>query len=419
MTVSSNLRRLIAANAPLWAGEAEIVRTYWTAPHRTRATDKLWLKRQCWKEYCGLADSEGDSPAMVSDLIVKLKRDHNYTDPDAMKEYTRELEKLNRDFFSPQKTFQIPYNPKLEAGTLIIEKCRYMSSKMVPLWLVFRNSDDDAPPIYIIFKSGDDLRQDILTLQILRVMDATWLQNGLDMRMKPYACIATGVNDAGEGVGMIEVVTSSDTTSGIQLKYGGGAVGALKLDPIDRFIQDHNKGKDSYEKAVGNFVRSCAGYCVATYVMGIGDRHNGNIMVTKDGHLFHIDFGHFLGNFKKKFGMNRERAAFVFTPEMAYVMGGKNYKKSDLFKLFLSLCSNAFKFLRLSSILIENLFILMVSAGMPELLLERDINYLKEKLALSTTEQKADASLQAEIRKSLDSTYRRIDNMIHNMRHGH
>lgn len=45
-------------------------------------------------------------------------------------------------------------------------------------------------------------------------------------------------------------------------------------------------------------------------------------MVTKDGHLFHIDFGHFLGNFKKKFGVNRERAAFVFTPEMAFVMGG-------------------------------------------------------------------------------------------------
>jgi len=74
MTVSPNLRRLIAANAPLWAGEAEIVRSYWTAPHRTRETDKVWLKRQCWKEYCGLADSEGDSPAMVSDLIVKLKR---------------------------------------------------------------------------------------------------------------------------------------------------------------------------------------------------------------------------------------------------------------------------------------------------------------------------------------------------------
>ena len=63
--------------------------------------------------------------------------------------------------------------------------------------------------------------------------------------------------------------------------------------------------------------------------MGIGDRHSGNIMLAKTGHLFHIDFGHFLGNFKEKFGMKRgfklilERAPFVFTEEMAYLMGGR------------------------------------------------------------------------------------------------
>ena len=49
-------------------------------------------------------------------------------------------------------------------------------------------------------------------------------------------------------------------------------------------------------------------------------------MLSETGHLFHIDFGHFLGNFKSKFGFKRERAPFVFTTEMAYVMGGKDGK---------------------------------------------------------------------------------------------
>jgi hypothetical protein len=59
MKLSENLQRLIAANAPLWAGEAEIARTYWTAPIRTRETDKKWLRDQCWKEYVGVAMGPG------------------------------------------------------------------------------------------------------------------------------------------------------------------------------------------------------------------------------------------------------------------------------------------------------------------------------------------------------------------------
>ena len=232
--------------------------------------------------------------------------------------YQERLHELNARHLSTMGSLMIPLNPKWRVTTLKIEKCRYMSSKMAPLWLVFNNADPEGEEIKFLFKSGDDLRQDILTLQLLQVMDKIWLSHEIDMKLTPYTCIATGINAEGKGVGMIEIVTNSETTSKIQLKYGGGAVGALKMEPLDRYLLDFNREEDDHKVAVNNFINSCAGYCVATFVLGIGDRHNGNIMLTEDGHLFHIDFGHFLGNFKSKFGINRERAAFVLTPEMVF-----------------------------------------------------------------------------------------------------
>ena len=53
MILNSNLQHLIDISAPLWAGEAEVVRTYWDSPVRNLETDLLWLRRQCFKEFNG------------------------------------------------------------------------------------------------------------------------------------------------------------------------------------------------------------------------------------------------------------------------------------------------------------------------------------------------------------------------------
>ncbi len=44
-----------------------------------------------------------------------------------------------------------------------------------------------------MFKAGDDLRQDSLTLQLLRVMQQIWMQQDMDLKMKPYGCVSTCV----------------------------------------------------------------------------------------------------------------------------------------------------------------------------------------------------------------------------------
>lgn len=110
---------------------------------------------------------------------------------------------------------------------------------------------------------------------------------------------------------MLEIVGNSETTARIH-KMHNERFGCLISKSIMEFLQK-DCSADELAKRMENFKLSCAGYCVATYILGIGDRHSDNIMISKEGHFFHIDFGHFLGNFKKKFGINRGKlVSFCF-----------------------------------------------------------------------------------------------------------
>jgi len=336
----------------------------------------------------------------VNNLMEDVAEKTKLQPKDKRVQFARDsLRKLNAKF--PPK-FTICLSPRIEVTSIVPEKCKVMNSKKLPLWICFENADPAGDRYLVLFKAGDDLRQDLMTLQMLRVMDQIWRDQDLDLQILPYGCCATG-----HDLGMIEVVVNSNTTANIQVDYGGGALGAFRSTPIDRFLRKYNDTRELYEKSRETFMYTCAGYCVATYVLGIGDRHSDNIMVTESGHLFHIDFGHFLGNFKSKFGIKRERAPFVFTPEMAYVLGTDGYVK------FEGICCKAYNMLRAKTSLLISLFLLMVPAGMPELLEEQDIEYLQVKLEGSLNDAEAEISFRKEIKQSLNTMSRQFDNFIH------
>lgn len=163
-----------------------------------------------------------------------------------------------------------------------------------------------------MFKEGDDLRQDQLVLQLIILMDSILKKYGLDLRLTGYKVIACSTMD-----GFIEFVNDSQNLSQVLAENHNDLWAYFKsISPAAMSSKVAGK-KEGGEAAGGstsagtasvspeildNFVRSCAGYCVITYILGIGDRHLDNLMInTKTGQMFHIDFGFILGKDPKPF----------------------------------------------------------------------------------------------------------------------
>nr|XP_009670228.1 PREDICTED: phosphatidylinositol 4-phosphate 3-kinase C2 domain-containing subunit gamma [Struthio camelus australis] len=346
-------------------------------------------------------DKERKLIRILEDIAEKVKA---ASDPKRKEVLKMELNRLQQ-FFQEVQVCRLPLNPALVVQGIEADSCSYFTSNAFPLKISFVNANAPSGNINIIFKIGDDLRQDMLVLQIIRVMDSIWLQEGLDMQMIIYRCLSTG-----KGQGLVQMVPDATTLAKIHRE--SGLIGPLKENTIKKWFRHHHPLESSYQEAIRNFFYSCAGWCVVTFILGVCDRHNDNIMLTSAGHMFHIDFGRFLGHAQTFGSIRRDRAPFIFTSEMEYFIteGGKNPQR---FQEFVELCCRAYNIVRKHSQLLLNLLEMMLHAGLPELNSIQDLKYVYDNLRPQDSDLQATSYFTRKIKESLECFPVKLNNLIH------
>lgn len=314
------------------------------------------------------------------------------------------------DFLKEIGFLSLPLSPSFLVKGLVIQNCSYFTSKTLPLKLSFLPSEANCPDSVVeaMFKIGDDLRQDTLTMQMIGIMDKLWLKEGLDLKIVTFSCVSTD-----DRKGFVEMVSKALTLRQIQME--SGIQGTLTLNDrcVNDWLRKHNTHELDYVKARENFVRSCAGYAVATYILGVCDRHNDNIMVTTNGHLFHIDFGKFLGDAQMMGSIKRDRVPFILSKEMLYVINGGSDSSKD-FQFFVELSCQAFNIVRRHSNLFLTLFSLMTCSSIPGVT-QTSVKYLHTALLPDLSESQAMAAFTQKIDESSKALSVQLNFFVHSL----
>ncbi|KAH7889675.1 kinase-like protein [Phlebopus sp. FC_14] len=175
--------------------------------------------------------------------------------------------------------------------------------------------------VSVIVKTGADLRQEQVAVQLIQEFERIWQEESCQCRVRYFRILITGASS-----GLVETITDAVSIHSIKKaeyarRLAEGRFGYVTL--FDHFKSTYgDPATAKFVRAQRNFAKSLAGYSIVTYLLQIKDRHNGNILLDREGHLIHIDFGFMLSNSPGNIGF--EAAPFKLPPEYVEVLGGVN-----------------------------------------------------------------------------------------------
>ena len=310
--------------------------------------------------------------------------------PKEVKEKVKELlngKYANLKSFEPTR---LPFKPELIAIGINPENIRCFQSKLKPVMLDFI-LNEEGKDFKVIFKIGDDMRQDQLIIQLFEVMDYLLKSASLPLPITVYSTLAFSPS-----FGCCEFIENSSAIRDIKDSKSGPTT-------IRGFIEEK---EGSIEQKIEIFTKSLAAYCVMTYILKIGDRHDNNILVTRDGRLLHIDYGFILGDVTKPF-----TPPLKLSSEMVETIGPDGLSK------ICSWAGPAFIIFRKHSRLILTLIELMFTAPLACFQENpmRRLQQVENTLLLNCTEMEAINLLSATFSEALHSKMQVIWDAVHVM----
>ncbi|OKL64704.1 hypothetical protein UA08_00656 [Talaromyces atroroseus] len=327
---------------------------------------------------------------------TRLSRENREVKIEKLKKY---LKDPKNEIINIDPPLPLPLDPNVTITGCFPEDSNVFKSSLSPLLINFKTSDGRKYPIH--FKVGDDLRQDQLVIQIITLMDQLLQKENLDLKLTPYRILATGST-----AGAAQFVPST-SLSAASAKYKGSILAYLRANN-----PDESEPLGVRKETMDIYIKSCAGYCVVTYLLGVGDRHLENLLLAPDGHFFHVDFGFILGRDPKPFA-----PMMKLCKEMVEGMGGAN---SPHYLQFKHHCFTAYTTLRKSANLILNLFSLMVDANIPDIRVEPDkaVLKVKERFHLELSEEEAIRHFEQLISDSVNAIFGVVIDRLHDFVQG-
>ena len=291
-----------------------------------------------------------------------------------------------------EKPFRLPLCPSFVVQSVSTENIIVFGSSLQPVKMDF--VDSKGQKYSAILKVGDDMRQDALALTVIRFIDDNIKRFHIDMYLTPYSVVPIS-----RVYGLCEFVVGAKALSKVL---------AQTNNTIEDFFDVPTK-----EICREKFVRSSAAYTVISYVLGVGDRHLDNLLMTSNGNFFHVDFGFMFGQDPKPLP-----CAVRVVGEMVTAFDQTGKRKESGYFAFLWHCEVIYNAIRRKADEFCCLIALMASAELPHLPADDSqiAKILMDRLHLELTEKEAGKLIVNEIEKSVAALLPKLYEWLHRAR---